>query len=168
VDTVTTIEAYEKSPSGAHVITLLGGTRAGTRDDTIAAIAQNVLAQDNPNPVAVRLHEEGGRVYLDLLEEITPPPDEPEDVAKTEAVAPGSDPTGEPKVESMETMIDSDQEIVQSEPLRQAANAVHIAHVLVNDLEAQLATIGLSHKLIITIQEKLGEAATELREARVD
>jgi hypothetical protein len=176
VDTVTTIEAYEKTPSGAHKITFLGGTVAGTRDDAIGDLAELILKSPNPNPVGVQLDKRDGRVYIQKMYEIEPPDElaPSEDVAKSEAVAPGSDPTVTPddtdlpaKIETSETMIDSDEEIVTTENLQRAANSLRIAHVLVNDLEEQLGAAGLSHNLLPDIQANLAEAATELLNAKV-
>lgn len=99
MDTMTTVESVEKTESGAFKITLLGDVVAGTRDAEIGALAESLAGQAEANPVAVKLEKlPGGKLLIKSMEEITAPPElGGEDVAKTEAIAPGSDPTGEVK-----------------------------------------------------------------------
>ena len=106
MDTMTTIESYERTPKGAHKITFIGGTVAGTKDDEIGALAERLAGEDNANPVQISVDTlPDGKLLIKSMQEITPPAElggseEPapvvgEDVAKAEAIAPGSDPTGE-------------------------------------------------------------------------
>lgn len=115
METMSTIESVKRTPSGAYAITFLGGIVAGTRDEKIGELAESLAGDNDANPVAVKIERQGGKNFLVKMVEIEPPPElggEPdipveetssesqeanaklhEDVAKTEAVAPGSDPT---------------------------------------------------------------------------
>lgn len=76
MDTMTTVDGYERTPSGAHKITLLGGSVAGTFDDEIGALAERLASEgDEANPVAVVLEKRDGKVFVKAMREITAPPE---------------------------------------------------------------------------------------------
>jgi hypothetical protein len=88
---MVTIEAYEKTPSGAHKITLLGGHVAGTFDDEIGAVAERLAAEgDEGNPVAIRLEKRDDKVFITHMKEILPPE---ELGGEPDSDAPGDAPT---------------------------------------------------------------------------
>lgn len=91
MDTLTTIESVEKTPSGAYKITFLGDTIAGTFDEEIGKLAQE--AKDKDAPVGVRLSKRQGKLFVDFLELVEAPPvlDGPEETKKAgEEVKPAS------------------------------------------------------------------------------
>lgn len=76
MDTMTTIEAVERTESGAFKITLLGDVVAGTRDEEIGALAERLAGDDEANPVQVKLQKlDGGKLLIKEMTEITPPPE---------------------------------------------------------------------------------------------
>lgn len=98
MDTLTTIQSVERTPSGAYKIVFMGDQIAGTHDDEIGKLAQEALAEDCP--VGVRVSKRQGKLFVDFLEKIEAPPelDGPEktrtagqDAAMMEAIAPGAD-----------------------------------------------------------------------------
>lgn len=98
MDTLTTIEAVEKTPSGAYKITFLGDIIAGTFDESVGELA--IEAKKMDAPVGVRVSKrQGGRLFVDFLELVEAPPElggpettrTSDDAAMMEAVAPGAD-----------------------------------------------------------------------------
>jgi len=74
VQTQTTIESVERTPSGAYKITFIGGSVAGTADPAIGDVAVAVAAQESPNPVIVRVEKiAGDKLEVLAIEEITEP-----------------------------------------------------------------------------------------------
>jgi hypothetical protein len=85
---MSTVEAYEKTPSGAHKITFLGGAVAGTFDDEIGALAEKLAGDDEANPVAVVFEKVDGKVFVKAMKEIEAPEELGGPADESEAVAP--------------------------------------------------------------------------------
>lgn len=81
---MTSIAAYEKTPSGAHKITFLGDRVAGTFDDEIGALAERLAGEENANPVQVAIEIKDGKTHIKGMREIVPPAE----LGGTEAEAP--------------------------------------------------------------------------------
>ena len=164
MDTMTTVEAVEKTPSGAYKITLLGGSVAGTFDDEIGALAEKLIADgEAANPVAVVLEKrDDGKVLIKAMKEILPPEElggEPEatEAAEPENVtAPGDsveDAFG-PPVESLKEAF----ELARSLPSQVLAG--EIAERLVKKLENQVRA---KEDMLIYYRNLVAEQKAELR-----
>lgn len=170
MDTLTTVEAIKRTPSGAFAVTMLGGKVAGTFDEELATVAKQAL--ENDDPVGVVLNAKDGKLYLEKItiieapEELGGPADEPEKEAAEPVATEDPAPVDEPKIETGETMIDSNEEICTTADLDVAHARITTAHVTLNDTRDELATAGISVSALEPICELLAEASRSLRAAR--
>ena len=73
MDTMTTIEAVERTPSGAFKITFQGDAVAGTRDEEVGALAEKLVGTDD-NLVQVSLERlPDGKLLVKTMQEVPAP-----------------------------------------------------------------------------------------------
>ena len=118
--TISTVDGYERTASGAHKITFLGDKVAGTFDDEIGALAQRLATEGaEANPVEVVFEQQDGKVFVKSMDEITPPPElggeevppaAPEDA--TQAAAEETATAAEPQAEAKGVMEQADDDQV--------------------------------------------------------